>query len=165
MAGRSPSRVERWRGLPRSKTASTPTGRPVPRFFVPYLLALLGTTCAAAGRAAEGQRLLAEALDAVSATGERWFEAELHRLKGELLGLGGDQATAEACFIDALGVAREQSAKLWELRAATSLARLWAEQRRRADARELLAPAYDWFIEGLDTPDLREAKALLNALP
>jgi class 3 adenylate cyclase/predicted ATPase len=133
--------------------------------FVPYLLALLGTTCAAAGRAAEGQRLLAEALDAVSATGERWFEAELHRLKGELLGLGGDQATAEACFIDALGVAREQSAKLWELRAATSLARLWAEQRRRADARELLAPAYDWFIEGLDTPDLREAKALLNALP
>ena len=71
---------------------------------------------------------------------------------------------AEACFIDAMAVAREQSAKLWELRAATSLAGLWAEQSRRAEARELLAPVYDWFTEGFDTPDLREAKALLDAL-
>ena len=95
--------------------------------FVPYFLALLGTTHGAAGRAAEGQRLLAEALDAGSASGERWFEAELHRLKGELLRLaGGDRAMAEACFIRAMAVAREQSAKLWELRAATSLARLLA---------------------------------------
>jgi predicted ATPase len=132
--------------------------------FVPYLLALQGTTCAAADRAADGQRLLAAAVDTGSANGERWFEAELHRLQGELGSAGGDRAMAEACFIDAMTVARAQSAKLWELRAATSLAGLWAEQSRRAEARELLAPVYNWFTEGFDTPDLREAKALLDAL-
>jgi predicted ATPase/class 3 adenylate cyclase len=133
--------------------------------FVPYFLALQGTMCAAAGRAAEGQRLFAAAEQTECASGERWFEAELYRLKGELLvSAAGDRATAEACFIHAMAVAREQSAKLWELRTATSLARLWAEDSRRAEARELLAPVYGWFMEGFDTPDLREAKALLDVL-
>jgi predicted ATPase/class 3 adenylate cyclase len=133
--------------------------------FLPYFLALQGTTCAAAGQAAEGQRLLAEAEHAGRATGERWFEAEAHRLQGDLLGSGaGDRATAEACLIHAIAVARGQSAKLWELRAATSLARLWAEASRRAEARELLAPVFGWFTEGFAAPDLQEAKALLDAL-
>jgi predicted ATPase/class 3 adenylate cyclase len=133
--------------------------------FVPYSLALLGTTYGLAGRAAEGLRFLAEALDAVKATGEHWFEPELHRLQGELLRLAGnDRGTTEACFLRAMAIAREQSAKLWELRAATSLARIWAEQGRRAESHDLLAPVYGWFTEGFDTVDLKEAKALLDEL-
>jgi predicted ATPase len=133
--------------------------------FVPYFLALLGTTHGTAGRAVEGQRLLAEARAAANASGERWFEAELHRLQGELLRLaGGDRATAEACFLRALAVAREQSAKLWELRAAASLARLLAERGKRSGAHDLLAPINHWFSEGFDTADLQEAKALLEEL-
>jgi predicted ATPase len=133
--------------------------------FVPYSLALLGTTYGVAGRAAEGLRFLAEALDAVNATGEHWFEPELHRLKGELLRLtGSDRGTTEACFLRAMTIAREQSAKLWELRAATSLANLWRDQGRRAEAHDLLAPIYGWFSEGFDTPDLKEARALLQEL-
>jgi predicted ATPase len=132
--------------------------------FVPYFLALLGTTHGAAGDGAAGQRLLAEAMDAGRASGERWFEAELHRLQGELSLAGGDGAATEACFLSAIGFAREQSAKLWELRAATSLARLWREQGRRAEASDLLAPIYAWFSEGHDTPDLKVARALLDEL-
>jgi predicted ATPase len=132
--------------------------------FVPYFLALLGTAHGAAGEGAEGQRLLAEALDAGRTSGERWFEAELYRLKGELSLAGGDRATAEACFQSAIAFAREQSAKLWELRATTSLARLWAEQGKRAEPTNLLVPVYGWFTEGFDSPDLRDAKALLDAL-
>jgi predicted ATPase len=133
--------------------------------FVPYFLALVGTTHGAAGRAAVGRHLLAEALDRVQRTGERWFEAELHRLQGELLRpTGADRAMAECCFQRAMALARAQNAKLWELRAATSLARLWAEQSRRTEARDLLAPIYGWFTEGFDTPDLIETKALLDAL-
>jgi predicted ATPase len=132
---------------------------------VPYFLGILGTAHGAAGRVAEGQRLVADALDAVRASGECWFEPELHRLKGELLSLAGrDQATAEACFLSAIAVAREQAAKLWELRAATSLAQLWAAQGRRAEAYGLLAPVYGWFTEGFDTADLKDAKALLDEL-
>jgi predicted ATPase len=130
--------------------------------FVPYVLALLGTTRGAAGEAAEGQRPLAEALDAGRASGERWFEAEVYRLKGELSLAAGDRAAAEVCFRSAIGFARERAAKLWELRAATNLARLWREQGRRAEASDLLAPIYGWFIEGFDSPDLRDAKALLD---
>ena len=112
------------------------------------------------GRAAEALRLLAEALARVEATGERWFEAELHRLRGEaLLGASAaDRAEAEACFRKALDVAREQGAKWWELRAATSLARLWAEHGERRKAHDLLAPIYGWFTEGFDTPDLRKRR-------
>ena len=111
-------------------------------------------------------RLLSEALERVGQTGERWFEAELHRRSGEMvLGLPErDHLAAEACFRRAMAVAQEQSARLWELRAATSLARLWCDQGRRAEARELLAPVYGWFTEGFDTADLKDAKALLDEL-
>jgi predicted ATPase len=95
----------------------------------------------------------------------RWIEAELHRLGGELrlATPEPDQSEAEACFRRALAVAHEQQAKLWELRAATSLARLWQDQRRN-EAHDLLAPIYGWFTEGFDTPDLKQAKALLHEL-
>jgi predicted ATPase len=132
--------------------------------FVPYFLALLGTTHGAEGEGAEGERLLTEALDTGCASGERWFEAEVHRLKGELSLAGGDRAAAEACFLSAIAFAREQAAKLWELRAATSLARLWRGQGRRAEACDLLAPIHAWFTEGFETADLKDAKALLDEL-
>ena len=94
------------------------------------------------------------------------WEAELHRLRGELLlcRSAGSPAEAEASYNQAIAVARRQQAKSLELRAATSLARLWQGQRKHAEARELLEPAYDWFTEGFDTLDLIEAKELLNAL-
>jgi predicted ATPase len=94
------------------------------------------------------------------------MEAELHRVKGDLLLAltTSDQAGAETAFRDALELARRQSGKLWELRAATSLARLWQQHGREKEARELLAPVYDWFTEGFDTSNLKEAKALLDEL-
>ena len=95
-----------------------------------------------------------------------WWEAELHRLKGALLlqGTEAQQEEAEACFQQAIDVARRQQAKSLELRAAMSLARLWQQQGKRADARALLAEVYGWFTEGFNTADLQEAKALLTAL-
>ena len=98
------------------------------------------------------------------ATRECWAEAELHRVRGELLKSIGGQAAAEESFGTALTMARRQSAKLWELRAAMSLARLRREQGNAAEAHELLAPVYGWFTEGFGTPDLDEAKALLDGL-
>src|SRR5262245_30833786 len=102
----------------------------------------------------------------VEATEERWWEAEVYRLKGALLLqlplLDVDQA--EACFQQALDVARRQQAKALELRAAMSLSRLWQQQGQRAEAHALLAPIYGWFTEGFDTADLQDAKALLEAL-
>src|SRR5216683_7804624 len=95
-------------------------------------------------------------------TGERWFVAELNRYKGQLLLRQGRSEAAEELYRKALSIAREQEAKLWELRAAVSLARLRRDQGRRAEARGVLAPIYGWFTEGFDTPDLREAKALLE---
>ena len=97
-------------------------------------------------------------------TGERCYEAELHRLQGELLlqQVVPDVAQAEACFQQALAVARRQQARSWELRAAMSLSRLWQQQGKRDDARELLAPIYGWFTEGFDTADLQDARALLR---
>ena len=100
----------------------------------------------------------------VDRTGERWLEAELYRLKGQLLLRRGHAEAAEDRYREALRIAREQEAKLWELRAAVSLARLCRDQGRRTEARDLLAPVYGWFTEGFDTPDLKEAKALLDAL-
>jgi predicted ATPase len=97
-------------------------------------------------------------------TGERWFEAELYRRKGELLLQQGHARAAEHLYRKALSIAREQEAKLWELRATASLARLRRDQGRHAEARDLLAPVYGWFTEGFDTPDLKEATALLDAL-
>jgi predicted ATPase len=118
------------------------------------------------GQAEEGLRLLAEALEHVDHTGERYWEAEIYRLKGELLQRQAipDASRAEACFHQALAVARRQQAKSWELRAALSLSRLWQQQGRWDEARELLAPVYHWFTEGFDTADLQDAKALLEAL-
>ncbi len=96
----------------------------------------------------------------------RWFEAELHRLKGELLLAlpEPNPAEAETCFRRAVEVAREQNAKAWELRAATGLARLWHDQGKPVEARDLLAAVYGGFTEGFDTPDLKDAKALLDEL-
>jgi predicted ATPase len=108
--------------------------------------------------------LLDEALQMVERTGERWFAAELNRHKGQLLLRQGHTEAAEELYRKALGIAAEQEAKLWELRAAVSLARLQRVQGRRAEARDLLAPIYGWFTEGFGTPDLKEAKALLDEL-
>lgn len=144
-------------------------------------LAFLAEAYGNIGQAAEGLNVLAEALACTHTTGERCREAELYRLKGELLlqsgaqGLGsgvlppdaGPQtrdAEAEACFRQALEIARRQQAKSLELRAAMSLGRLWQQHGKRAAARELLAPIYGWFTEGFDTVDLQEAKTLLSEL-
>jgi len=108
--------------------------------------------------------LLDNALEVVERIGERWLEAELHRNKGQLLLRQEHTEAAEELYRKALSITREQEAKLWELRAAASLARLWRDQGRLAEARDLLAPVYGWFTEGFDTSDLREAKALLDAL-
>jgi class 3 adenylate cyclase/predicted ATPase len=127
--------------------------------------ARLGEAYGRIGQAEEGLHLLAEAL-AVVDKGDRWYEAELHRIKGELLLRQAipDAPQAEACFQQALAVARRQQAKSWELRAAMSLSRLWQQQGKRAEARELLTPIYSWFTEGFDSPDLQDAKALLEDL-
>jgi predicted ATPase len=108
--------------------------------------------------------LLDDALQRVERTGERWLEAELNRHRGELLLRQGHIETAEELYRKALSIAEEQEAKLWELRAAMSLARLRRDQGRYMEARDLLAPVYAWFTEGFGTPDLKEAKALLDEL-
>jgi predicted ATPase len=118
------------------------------------------------GYAREGLALLNEAQAIVHATGGRMDEAELHRLRGELLlQVSSDQSVeAETYFHQALDIAHRQEAKSWELRAAMSLARLWQQQGKRDEARERLAPIYDWFTEGFDTGDLQEATYLLDEL-
>ena len=131
---------------------------------MPYFIGLQAAGCEVTGQIEEGLTLLEEALQIVERTGERWLEAELHRQKGELLLRQGHSEAAEELYCKALDIAREQEAKLWELRAAASLARLRRDQGRRGDARDLLAPIYDWFTEGFDTPDLKEAKVLLDEL-
>jgi predicted ATPase len=131
--------------------------------FRPYYLAFLAEAHGKVGQAEKGLTVLAEAVAVVHKTGERIYEAELYRLKGELLLVRSaeNHGEAEAYFQQALAVARRQQAKSWELRAAMSLGRLWQQQGKRAKARELLAPIYDWFTEGFDTADLQEARALL----
>ena len=132
----------------------------------PTHLGLLAESYGRVGKPEEGLSLLSEALSAVERTGERWGEVEIYRVKGELLAMGsGDEhAEAEACFRHALDLARRQQAKSLELRVATSLSRLWQRQDKREAARLLLAKICDWFTEGLDTTDLREARALRQAL-
>ena len=129
-------------------------------------LGLLAEAYGKLGRVEEGLTILAEALSAVDDTGEHFYEAELQRLKGAfLLQLSTDnQREAKACFQRALTIAQSQGAKAWELRTATSLARLWQHQGKIQEARDLLAPVYAWFTEGFDTPDLQEAKTLLDEL-
>jgi len=136
-----------------------------------HWLALLAEAQASAGQAEEGLSVLAEALAQVEKTGERYYEAEIHRLKGELLLMQGHEAEAEAsfhqaesCFQHAIEVARRQQAKSWELRATVSLCRLWQKQGKVDEARQMLAEIYGWFTEGFDTPDLQEARTLLDEL-
>ena len=149
--------------------------------------------CAKAGRAKEGLRAVARAVDTIEHAGGLVLEAEVHRLRGELLlrqkdksgyhaaayrpgqksvlgiverakGKNRHETEAERCFQRALNIARGQEAKLLELRAATSLSRLWQQQDKKTEARELLAETYGWFNEGLDTRDLKEAQVLLAEL-
>jgi class 3 adenylate cyclase/predicted ATPase len=132
----------------------------------PFHLVLLAEAAGHAGQVAEGLRLLVEALAAFEASGRGDMLAEAYRLQGTLLLRQAipDAAQAEACFQEALAIARRQQAKSWELRTATSLSRLWQQQGKRDEAYELLAPIYGWFTEGFDTADLQEAKALLEEL-
>jgi class 3 adenylate cyclase/predicted ATPase len=132
--------------------------------WMPYHLARLAEACEIALQIEETSALLDEALQLAKRTGERWFAAELNRHKGQLLLRQGHPKAAEQLYRKALSIAEKQEAKLWELRAAVSLARLWEEQGRRAEACDLLAPVCDWFTEGFDTADLKEAKGLLDEL-
>jgi predicted ATPase len=132
--------------------------------WTPHHTALLATAYEIAGQVDDSASQLDEALQIVKRTGERWLEADLYRLKGQLVLRQGDFEATEELYRKALSIAREQEAKLWELRTAVSLARLWRDQGRRAEARELLVPIYGWFTEGFDTPDLKQAKALLDEL-
>jgi TOMM system kinase/cyclase fusion protein len=131
-----------------------------------YFLALLAEIYGTMGQPEAGLMALAEALALVDKTGERFYEPELYRLKGALLlqQNTANQAEAESCFARAMTIAQNQQAKSWELRATMSLSRLWQQQGKRAEARELLAPIYGWFTEGFDTADLQEAKVLLEEL-
>jgi predicted ATPase len=132
----------------------------------PYYLSLLAEAHEIIGHQASGLIVLKEALALVDKTGERWCESELYRLKGELLlqQSSDNQVEAEDCFHQAIDIAQSQQAKSFELRAATSLARLWQQQGKRAKARQVLGDIYNWFTEGFDTADLQEAKALLEVL-
>jgi class 3 adenylate cyclase/predicted ATPase len=132
--------------------------------WMPYFLTLLAAAHEIVGQGEAGLHLMDEALQIVERNGERWFAAELNRRKGQLLLRQGQPEAAEELYCKALSIAEEQEAKLWELRTAASLARLRRDQGRRATARDLLAPVYGWFTEGFDTPDLKEAKALLDEL-
>ena len=142
-------------------TAFRATGAEV---YVPHHAALLARAYEIAGQIEEAVALLDDALQIVERTGERWLEAELYRHQGQLLLRQGHSEAAEELYRKALSIAAEQAAKLWELRAAASLARLRRARGRPAEARDLLAPVYGWFTEGFDTADLKEAKALIDEL-
>jgi tetratricopeptide (TPR) repeat protein len=131
---------------------------------VPFLLTALADVYGMAGHPEEGLCRLDEAAQLVDTTQERWAEAEMLRCRGMLLLSINERAAAEGSYHRALAVAQRQGAKFWELRAAMSMARLWRDQGKRDAARDLLAPVCDWFTEGFDTLDLKEAKALLDAL-
>jgi predicted ATPase len=134
--------------------------------FVPLFLSLLGSAFAELRQFDQARRCIGEAMALGEASGERLFDAEIYRIAGEIE-LGSSERkgpNAQRYFEQALGVARAQQARSLELRAATSLARLWRDQDKRAEAHDLLAPVYGWFTEGFDTLDLMEAKALLAEL-
>jgi predicted ATPase len=132
--------------------------------YRPYGLASLAEVLARRGEYAPALATLREGFNNMEATGERWWEAELHRVNGIVLAALNNLEESQSAFQEALRVARHQQGKSLELRAATSLARLWGEQGRRGEARELLAPIYGWFTEGFDTADLKEARVLLDEL-
>jgi predicted ATPase len=190
-AARSGAREQREAGLGQIQEGLAAVRATEAELWVPLLLGALAQGTAQGGQAHDGLRVIAEALAIVEKNAERWTEAELYRLKGELTlqqsetSLGqvsgkskasqdesGDtspqpltpSSQAEACFLKAIDIARQQHAKSWELRAAISLARLWQSQDKRQAAYDLLAPVYTWFTEGFDTADLQEAQALLEEL-
>jgi tetratricopeptide (TPR) repeat protein len=132
--------------------------------LTPWCLTLLADARRMAGQPQLAIGHLAEALRVAEETQVRWFQAETLRLRGDVLLAMADPAAAEASYHEAIAVARQQVAKLWEVRATMSLGRLWRDQGMRAEARELLAPVYGWFTEGFGTPVLQEAKALLDEL-
>jgi predicted ATPase len=134
--------------------------------YEPWHLWYLAMAYAELGRPDDARRCIDDAIEKVERSKEKWCEAEVHRIAGEiaLKSPQPDAAKAETYFERALAVARQQQSKSWELRAATSMARLWRDQGKRDEARELLAPVYGWFTEGFDTRDLKEAKALLDEL-
>ena len=136
------------------------------KLSMPVWSAYLGKAYAESGALEDAFFRIDEALHGIETTGERWYEAEVNRIAGEiaLMSSESDVTKAEVYFDRALAVAREQQAKSWELRAAMSMARLWRDQGKRNQAHDLLAPVYDWFTEGFDTLDLKEAKALLDTL-
>lgn len=132
-------------------------------FLIPLFLAAIAEMHEKIGRPHEGLSKVNEALAMVETSGQHYWTAELHRLKGALTG-EADEKAAEASFREAIAIARRQGAKPFELRAATSLGRLWASQGREAEAHTLLSDVYTWFTEGFDTADLIEAKSLLEQL-
>jgi predicted ATPase len=134
--------------------------------WLPFFLSHLARAHGELGQVEEAKRCAEEATAVMNVTNERWYEAEIHRTAGEIALLlpDSDLAKAEANFKHALSIARQQQSKSWELRAAMSMARLWRDQGKRNEARNLLAPVYGWFTEGFDTLDLKEAKALLDEL-
>ena len=139
--------------------------------LVPLWLTFLAEIHGEAGRVEEGVAAVTEGLTIANQIGDRFGEAELYRLKAELIlqkfkvqSSQFNAEEAEACFHKAIAIAQKQQARSWELRAATSLARLWQQQGKRAEARDLLAPVYEWFTEGFDTADLKDAKGLLEEL-
>jgi predicted ATPase len=134
--------------------------------YLPQHLSYLASAYAEVSQFEEAWRCISEAMTAIETTKESWYEAEVDRVAGEvaLMSPERDAAKAEAYFEQALAVARHQQAKSWELRASMSLARLWRDQGKPQQARELLAPVYGWFTEGFDTLDLKQAKTLLDEL-
>jgi predicted ATPase len=132
---------------------------------VSQFLAMLAEGHMVAGQVEDALDALTQAFDHVERTGERYYEAEIHRLRGEILCQRGDAPeVVEECYRQAIAVAQRQEARLWELRATISLARLLRDQCRAAEAREALAAIYGWFTEGFDAPGLVEARALLDQL-
>ncbi len=133
---------------------------------MPYWRAVLAEGLALSGDIEGGLQLIEDSLTQIARPGweERWYLAEILRLKGWMLALQGDLAGAEQNYLASLDVAREQQAKSWELRTSTSLARLWQQQGKQPEAHKLLSDVYNWFTEGFDTKDLQEARALLEEL-
>jgi predicted ATPase len=132
--------------------------------LAPLVLTLLGAAHRMASQPRVALKYVTEAVQSAETTSAKWLLSETLRLRGDLLALTGDRIAAEASLHEAIALARYQGAKFFELRSATSLARLWRDQGKIADAQELLAPVYGWFTEGFDNPVLRDARALLDEL-
>jgi predicted ATPase len=132
--------------------------------FIPFIATGLAEVEVEAGEIEAALATIDRVIADSERTGQRWFDAESHRIRGDILLKRDPANTAEEAFLTAIAIAQQQKARSFELRAAMSMARLWRDQSKRDAARELLAPVYSWFTEGFDTLDLKEAKALLDAL-